>query len=181
MPAGCTGARILEAGRSYSVLFQDSPHRQATISPFHDFDSQDYMNCFAPLSNITSNSRPTVGAAGPIQKGLCGAVFKLKFEILSHPSQTAGSLWAGSLAKDFKESVDLLAISRANFPVCGVPRRHAECGKSCTRFVCGDMLGDRAGAGYLAAVSPDAVVYGSGESMAVLTRVSRLPPICLNL
>lgn len=41
-----------------------------------------------------------------------------------------------------------------------------------SRFVCGTLLGDRGGAGYLAAVSPEGVVYGSGESLVVLSRVS---------
>lgn len=40
------------------------------------------------------------------------------------------------------------------------------------RFVCGTLLGERGGAGFLAAVSPEGVVYGSGESLVVLTRVS---------
>lgn len=39
------------------------------------------------------------------------------------------------------------------------------------RFVCGRLLGERGGAGYLAAVSPEGVVYGSGESLVILTRV----------
>ena len=40
--------------------------------------------------------------------------------------------------------------------------------------MCGRLLGERGGAGYLAAVSPEGVVYGSGESLVVLTRVSHL-------
>lgn len=42
--------------------------------------------------------------------------------------------------------------------------------KHASRFVCGEMLGVNGGAGFLAAVPPEAVVYGSGESLVVLTR-----------
>jgi len=37
------------------------------------------------------------------------------------------------------------------------------------------MLGVDGGAGFLAAVPPEAVVYGSGESLVVLTRVTPPP------
>lgn len=42
--------------------------------------------------------------------------------------------------------------------------------KNTSRFVCGEMLGVEGGAGFLAAVPSEAVVYGSGESLVVLTR-----------
>ena len=42
----------------------------------------------------------------------------------------------------------------------------------CYRFVSGELLGVKGGTGFLSVVSPDAVVYGSGESVVLLTRVS---------
>ena len=46
----------------------------------------------------------------------------------------------------------------------------------CCRFVARDALGSSGQSmGFLAPVPQDAVVYGSGESAVILTRVSSLP------
>ena len=46
----------------------------------------------------------------------------------------------------------------------------------CSRFVARDALGSSGQSmGFLAPVPQDAVVYGSGESAVILTRVSSLP------